>query len=75
MPRATDKFKVSIVVNVEKITGDTTSTGFSRTSQEYVGLDYIQMQQLQNAIFSALVPALLELGNASADEVARSLSI
>jgi hypothetical protein len=66
MPSANDRFKVSISFDITKLQEDGKSKPFATTTQDYSGLDYVQLVELQKTVFEALVPALLALGVADA---------
>ena len=62
------RYNVSIILDIrDATTGE--PTPFSRTVQEYSGMKYEQMQQTQAAGISALLAALLPLGNQVAEEI------
>jgi hypothetical protein len=73
MAKPEDKFRVVIRLEIEKQVGGSEAVAvyrkFAATAQEYDGLDYEQLNALQQTAFSALVPALLAMGDAAVVEM------
>jgi hypothetical protein len=69
MASETDRFKATVTLNIEKFQEDGSLAPFATTTQEYSGLDYVQLVEFQEVAFGALVPALLALGRQDAEKL------
>lgn len=69
MANVDSRYDVTITLDIrDATTGEPTK--FSRTLQEYSGMPYEFMQNVQNIAIPALVQMLLAPGNAIAEEIA-----